>query len=84
MPHKGLGAGGLRRPKPGEHGKPPRKIYGPEVLTSHNRKPPGHKADVFAGKGSVAGKLKKRREDIESGDARAGRPVPGKRKSNHN
>lgn len=42
------------------------------------------KADIFAGEGSIAGKLRKRREAIESGDATGGReaettePIPEK------
>jgi hypothetical protein len=31
------------------------------------------KADIFAGEGSIAGKLKKRREAIEAGDPTGGR-----------
>ena len=38
---------------------------------------PDRKVDIFAGKGSVAEKLKKRREAIESGDPSGGRPVVG-------
>lgn len=38
---------------------------------------PERKVDVFAGEGSIAGNLKKRRESIESGDPSGGRNVVG-------
>jgi len=35
-------------------------------------------ADIFAGEGSIAGKLRKRREAIESGDASGGQQLETK------
>ncbi len=84
MKHKKpLGGTPAGRPRAGDRGKPPRKIHGPKVLTGSGSRGTSKKVDVFAGKGSVAGGIKKRRKQLESGDPRAGHPVPGKR-SSHN
>lgn len=38
------------------------------------------KVDALAGEGSIAGKLKKQRQALESGDSTTGRPVVGGQK----
>ena len=43
-----------------------------EAVRKHMR---GRKADVFAGEGSVAGKLKARREAVEAGDLEGAQEV---------
>ena len=55
-------------------------LFGVSMATYRYPKPkpqPERKVDVLAGEGSIAGKLKKRREAIEGGDPTGGRPVVG-------
>lgn len=44
-------------------------------------KPPGRLVDVFAGKDSIAGTVKRQRKALESGDSSMGNPVMGENSS---
>ena len=49
-------------------------------MAAHSRKPSKRAVDKLAGKGSVAEKLKKHRQALESGDASGGKPVIGRKR----
>ncbi len=75
MAHKGS----YHRPKPGDKGRPPPKVYGPKRKEPVLQAKSSRKVDVFAGSG-VAKKLKDHRDELEKGNPRGKHPKPGRRK----